>query len=377
MSVPLVDVRAVEAMPLSVPLATPLRTSFGAMDARSTLLIRVDDGAGRIGWGEVWCNFPTFGSLHRARIAETVVGPALADIGEINPSTIGGLLETRFATLALQTGEFGPVAQVIGGIEMAIWDLAGQVAGTPVHRLLGSTVDRVPAYASGINPTDPAATVKAAQGDGYRAFKLKVGFGRERDLENAAAVADALREGDTFMVDANQAWDTATAREMATKLAEQQPPAWLEEPLPANAPQKEWHAVADAGLPIAAGENLMGLDQFQSALDAGWLAVAQPDAGKWGGLAGGFAVAKRARAKGKRFCPHHLGGAVGLIAAAHLLAAAGGDGLLEVDSNENPLRTELVGPLPALEDGAFVLPVGPGFGISPRADAMARYRVTG
>ena len=61
-----VDIRAVEAVPLSIPLLEPLPASFGVMDARSTLLVRLTDAEGRVGWGEVWCNFPTFGNRHRA-----------------------------------------------------------------------------------------------------------------------------------------------------------------------------------------------------------------------------------------------------------------------------------------------------------------------
>lgn len=374
MNAPAVDVRAVEAVALSVPLEEPLPASFGVMDARSTLLVRLTDAEGRSGWGEVWCNFPTFGNRHRARLVERIVGPALVAEGPLDPWTAGETLERRFATLALQTGEFGPLAQVIGGLEMALWDLAGQAAGEPVHRLLGSTRDRVPVYASGINPTGAAATVRAAQESGYRAFKLKVGFGRERDLENAAAIAGTLREGETFMVDANQAWDAATAHMMSEALAEYGT-AWLEEPLPADAAADDWRRVAAGPVPVAAGENWRGEARFEAALSEGWLAVAQPDAGKWGGLAGGIRVARRALAAGKRFCPHHLGGAVGLFGAAHLLAAAGGDGLLEVDCNDNPLRTMLVGPLPALEDGAFVLPAQAGLGVSPDLATMASYRV--
>ncbi len=374
MSAPAIDLRAVETVALSIPLAEPLPTSFGVMDARSTLLVGLTDADGRVGWGEVWCNFPTFGALHRARLVQRIVGPLLVEAPSVDPWTIGATLSSRLATLALQTGEFGPLAQVIGGLEMAVWDLAGQVAGEPCYRLLGGLEGRVPAYASGINPTDPAATVRASQAEGYRAFKLKVGFGRERDLANAAAVAGALRPGECFMVDANQAWDAATATAMSEALREHRP-VWLEEPLPADAPAADWQRVAGAGLPVAAGENMRGLPAFQAGLEEGWLAVAQPDAGKWGGLAGGLEVARLAFAAGRRFCPHHLGGAVGLHAAAHLLAAAGGDGVLEIDSNDNALRTELVGPLPALQDGCFVLPERPGLGVAPDPAVIDAYRV--
>lgn len=365
-----VRLAAISTVILRVPLAEPLPASFGTMDARTTLLVRLEDAEGAVGWGEVWCNFPTFGAEHRALLLERIVAPMVLGAAEVRPGRLAAALEARLVPLALQTGEFGPLAQVLGGLDIALWDLAARRAGEPLHRLLGSRRADVPAYASGINPTDPAATVRAARAAGHRAFKLKVGFGRERDLANAAAVAGALGPGDVFMVDANQAWDAATARAMAEALAEHRP-AWLEEPLRADAPAGEWTRVAGAGVPLAAGENLRGLAAFEDALAAGWLAVAQPDAGKWGGISGGLAVAERALGAGRRFCPHHLGGAIGLVAAAHLLAAAGGDGLLEMDANDNPLRTAMVGPLAPVREGRWPLPEGPGLGVAPDLAAMS------
>ena len=71
------------------------------------------------------------------------------------------------------------------------------------------------------------------------------------------------------------------------------------------------------------------------------------------------------RRRGLSLLPHFLGGGIGLLASAHLLAAAGGDGLLEVDSNANPLREGLAAPFPPLEDGHFVLSDQPGLGVAP------------
>ncbi|WP_205648839.1 mandelate racemase/muconate lactonizing enzyme family protein [Acuticoccus kandeliae] len=360
----------ISTLALRIPLERPMPTAFGLMDARATLLVRLEDDEGAVGWGEIWCNFPTFGAEHRALLLERIVAPMILGRA-IRAGATPVALEAKLATLALQTGEFGPLAQVLGGLDMALWDLAARRAGEPLHRLLGSTVSAVPAYASGINPTDPGETVRRAQAAGFRAFKLKLGFGRDRDLANAAEVADALGVGDIFMVDANQGWGREEAVAMAEALAPLGP-KWLEEPLPADATEADWKAVAAVGLPIAAGENMRGLPAFEVALAAGWLAVAQPDAGKWGGLSGGLAVARRALGAGRRFCPHHLAGAVGLVAAAHLLAAAGGDGLLETDVNDNPLRTLLVGDLPPLVDGAWTLPEGPGLGVAPDRASVSR-----
>jgi L-alanine-DL-glutamate epimerase-like enolase superfamily enzyme len=124
---------------------------------------------------------------------------------------------------------------------------------------------------------------------------------------------------------------------------------WIEEPLRADRPAAEWAALAAAtSTPLAAGENLLGLDAFDEAVAARRYAVVQPDIAKWGGISGCWPVIARVRAAGLRYCPHYLGAGIGLAASAHLLAAVGGDGLLEVDANPNPLRSALC---PHFEDG--------------------------
>ena len=72
------------------------------------------------------------------------------------------------------------------------------------------------------------------------------------------------------------------------------------------------------------------------------LAVIQPDLAKWGGLSRTIPVARDTRAVGRRYCPHYLGSGIGLVASAHALITVGGEGLLEVDFNPNPLRSALV-----------------------------------
>ena len=68
---------------------------------------------------------------------------------------------------------------------------------------------------------------------------------------------------------------------------------------------------------------------------------------------------------GLRYCPHYLGGGIGLLASAHLLAAAGGDGLLEVDANPNPLRTEIAPQFTRPVQGRCHLGESPGIGVTP------------
>jgi len=62
------------------------------------------------------------------------------------------------------------------------------------------------------------------------------------------------------------------------------------------------------------------------------------------------------------------------LASAHLLAGSGGDGWLEVDSNDNPLRECFCGVIADVKDGEIMLPETPGLGIEPDGAAIEKYR---
>jgi L-alanine-DL-glutamate epimerase-like enolase superfamily enzyme len=81
-------------------------------------------------------------------------------------------------------------------------------------------------------------------------------------------------------------------------------------------------------------------------------------------------VVRRVRAAGLRHCPHYLGGGIGLLHAAHLLAATGGDGLLEIDANDNPLRSLLCGAVGTVHEGRVRLGEAPGIGVEPDFAAL-------
>jgi L-alanine-DL-glutamate epimerase-like enolase superfamily enzyme len=177
------------------------------------------------------------------------------------------------------------------------------------------------------------------------------------------------------MIDANQAWSVDDALAMVDRLNDYRL-GWLEEPLRADRPWTEWARLSDAtAIPIALGENLRGR-KFAEALDSDAVAVIQPDICKWGGFTGCISVALSAISKGKRYCPHYLGGGIGLVASAHLLAAVGGDGMLEVDCNQNPLKEVLATPFPVFEDGLFKLSDQPGLGVLPDLKEAKDFMVT-
>lgn len=366
-------IRKLEAFCYRYPLSTPVVTSFGRMLDRPAVFVRVEDHDGFVGWGEVWANFPSVGAEHRARIVNEILALAVADLKASQPSDVFEALTEKTAVLALQCGEAGPFAQAIAGIDLAIWDLYGRRRKKPLWSLLGGDRSRIRVYASGINPTGSEQMAENALRRGHRALKLKIGFDIAVDRANLAALRALIGEG-MLAADANQGWSLERALEVAPQLDEFAL-SWLEEPIRADRPWEEWQRLHQAiDTPLAAGENMASRASFAQALGDGVLGVVQPDIAKWGGLSVCAGIARDILKSGKTFCPHYLGGGIGLLASAHLLAGVGGDGLLEVDSNENPLRDRFCGSVADVRDGMIALGDDAGLGIEPDLASIASYR---
>ena len=377
---PVIDPFTIESLTVDVyraPVTRPVRTSFGSMADRPAVVVTARSTDGTQGYGEVWCNFPEPAAGYRADLIARVLAPAVVGRLWPGPEAVFHHLSEGFRLVGIQAGEPGPFAQCIAGIDIALWDMSARRARLPLWRFLGgSGRGRVPAYASGIGPEDPGGQAASARAQGHRAFKLKVGFGKRRDLANLDRMRSELGREATIAVDANQAWSPGEARSTIRSLAPYAP-AWLEEPIPADRPGADWRSLADSSpVPLAGGENLYGEAAFDRAIETGALAVIQPDVTKWGGISGCLPVARRSMEAGRRYCPHHLGAGIGVLASAHLLAAAGGDGLLEIDSNPNPLREGLARPFPRLTDGTLLLSEAPGLGVTPDG-SVSRLRVDG
>jgi len=361
-----ITIARAEIFVFRAPVEEPVRTSFGVMHNRPAVLLRLEDKEGTHGWGEAWCNFPACGAEHRARLLETVIVPLLLGKTWAKADDAFHQLTRQTAVLALQADEQGPLAQAIAAADIAVWDMFARKAQQPLFRYLGgSEVRAVPAYASGINPLGVAESIERSRAAGYRAFKVKIGFDQKRDLDNIKTVAGMLQSGERFGVDANQAWSLPEALNMAKLLADF-PLMWLEEPLRCDVDLSQWELLrGNCAIPLAAGENMRSVHTFQRALLSQAFGVIQPDMCKWGGFTACLPIAESILQAQIRYCPHYLGGGIGLVASAHLLAAAGGDGLLEVDSNPNPLRELLAQPYPAMRDGMFAMPQEPGLGVEP------------
>ena len=196
-------------------------------------------------------------------------------------------------------------------------------------------------------------------------FKLKVGFGSETDRNSLTAIRSVLNSDARLMTDANQGWRFDDAH-LGIRLCAEHDASWIEEPIAADRPMTEWTDLAKASsIALAGGENINQLDDFKRVIEAGIFGTLQPDVAKWGGVSGCLEVARLGLGAGITYCPHFLGSGIGLMASAHLLAATGGDGLLEIDVNHNPDRDVFIGDALPLVAGRVQLSEAAGIGIEP------------
>lgn len=370
-----VAIKRIDVFVYRYPAKRPVATAFGIMRDRSAVFVRIEDNEGGFGWGEIFANWPAAGAEHRANLLMMDVAPLVLGERFNGPGELFEMLEVKTRLCAIQCGELGPFRQVTAGLDIALWDLFARRAGLPLALFLSAdAATSVPAYASGIHISDAGMFIASARSAGFRAFKVKVGFDRARDAALTQAVCASLEDGERLFTDANQVWDPATAEAFLNDI-EGCAVGWLEEPLPVDAPSDDWLRLAEASpIPLAGGENIAGMEAFESAMALGGLTYIQPDAVKWGGITACFEVAQRALRRDRVYCPHFLGGGIGLAASAHLLAAAGGPGLLEVDVNVNPLRDLIVDTDAAMSKGVFNLASRPGLGIEALPDDLSAYQ---
>ena len=247
-------------------------------------------------------------------------------------------------------------------LDIALWDIAGKIAGVPLYRLLGgaSRTD-LPAYASLLRYGEAKAVAfytEQALARGYRHIKL-----HEITPPEIAAARDVAGAGVPIMVDTNCPWTVAEAVAMARRLA----PLdlhWLEEPV---WPPENLTGLAEVrvrgGIPTAAGENYGTVWEFRRAFEAGALTYAQPSVTKVGGVTGLRAVMALAETFGVQVVPHSAYFGPGLLASIHCIAAMPTESLVErfyCDFADNPLG-DAIHPT----RGRIAVPQGPGLGIDP------------
>ncbi len=365
---------AVRLTVLSVPLEEPVRMSFSQLSSRDMVLVELESD-GLVGVGESWVNYPAWAAQERLVTLERGLVPLLVGRDVSDPVGVQSDLWRLLEGPARQWGAPGPMWQALSAVDIALWDLVARHQGVSVAALLGGDGVRshVDAYASGIGPSEIGTYCELARAAGFRAVKVRVGFGRERDEQTLLATRAALGGDVKVFADANQAWDTDGAVEFCS-WSEAFDVAWLEEPLAGNRLEDLAELAAKVDVPLACGENLYGADEFSRYVESGVVALIQPDLAK----SGGFTIARQVAfglPPDVAMAPHCYGGALVTAASVQMAAAFDKVAYIELDARPNPLRDEiLLHPLTA-SDGRVAVPEGPGLGVELDRDALERYVV--
>jgi L-rhamnonate dehydratase len=356
----------VEALLLRQPGAVDTTIADGSQDA---LIVRVSTDAGITGIGEVDSNPTVIKSIIEAPAShKTACGLRSLLIGQ-DPSDITGLWRRMYRG-SMYYGRRGAAVHAISGVDIALWDIAGQVAGMPIHELLGGARrGRVKAYASTLMPETPAE-VKLVVGrqldDGFQAVKLgwgSLGQDAESDLELVTAARAALGDDRDLMVDIGKGWaDQPDAIDRARKLAALRP-YWIEEPFMPD-DYGRYRELADAvAVPIAAGEEESTLPDFERLIDAGGVTIVQPDVTRAGGITETMRICAMALARGKRPVTHSWSTGVIKAASLHVLAALEQAEYFEYCVQTTELNQRLVHEKFPVTDGYVAVPQGPGLGV--------------
>ncbi len=276
-------------------------------------------------------------------------------------------------------GRKGGTVAAISGIDTALWDLRGKIAGQPLWKLLGGASAKAPAYASGNLYSSPEAVAEGAAraiARGFRRVKMRIGWNYDYDVAAMRAARAAIGPDNDLMIDGTQRFTLETAMETAPVLEEVRA-FWFEEPFGPDdldsfvALRK---GLARHGVPLATGENEFGYHGFRELIRAGAVDIVQADASRAGGITEVMRIGALAADHGVRLAPHTWCDAVAVIANAHVVAASPNGITCEVDQTGNRFIEELIGPLP-IRDGLIDLGDRPGLGITLNEDLIAELKI--
>ncbi len=273
-------------------------------------------------------------------------------------------------------GGGGVATTAIGALDIALWDLLAKTVGQPLTTILGGKVrDKVLAYASGINLNKPLGElldqVRGWLADGYQAFKVKVGKPEiEEDVERLTKVRELIGRL-PLMVDANQGWTFAQATR-AIRAFEPLALTWVEEPLLCDDIEGYGRLRRLVPSPIAGGENVYTLHQFQQYLAGGGLDFVQADVVRVGGITPYMEIAALAKAYNLPMAPHFMmeisGQVLCTLANGHIVENIDGGSLSDLGA----LRPGSAG----IVDGWFAPGDKPGHGLEFDLDRFAQNEVS-
>jgi glucarate dehydratase len=363
-------IESIGARVVSVPLEVPTRWALGVHTEATRVVYELRTREGVVGWGE------SYFVPDAARLAALASG-ALAGL---DPLATGAL----HARLDAFEGEYRTMmpAGLRAGIEIAALDAAGKAIGVPVSTLLGGAVRESVAVAAYVFPrgeaTSPEALVERSEElagrYGFEVFKVKGGVGSPADdLRTLRLLAERF-PGARLRLDPNAAWTVGDALALLGRIAaEELPVEYVEDPvagLPAMASVRSRSVVA-----LATNMCVVAFEHLAPAVEVGAVDIVLADPHYWGG----FRANQRLIAVCDAFglgVGMHSDNDLGISTAAKVhLAAASPSLVYAIDSHHAEHVDDLVLEPVRIAGGLAEVPTGPGLGVEPDPDALARYAV--
>ncbi len=281
-------------------------------------------------------------------------------------------------------GRRGLMMHAIGGIDIALWDIAGKIAGKPVCELLGGAKrSRLRAYGTiypmARTPDEVRRQIAAAQAINLRAFKFAADPWWLDDLDLTRALLLAARheagEAAILIVDAALSYQTVEDGIRLMPIFQEAGIYFLEAPLPLD--DVDGHArLAACGIPLGVGDlGLTHVNEFIEMMDRGHATICQPDITMVGGFTGLKRIAEAALSRGKRVITHGYKTNIEIAANLQFLAAHADEELLEYSTSSSPLRwNTTVERIPVDSDGTVEVPMRPGIGVTLDEEFVKAHR---
>ncbi|MBM01664.1 MAG: racemase [Chloroflexi bacterium] len=290
-----------------------------------------------------------------------------------DPRSVAGIWK-EMNDLVFKGGNEGERCDAISAIDLALWDLKAKIAAQPLWKLLGSSTNRVKAYASGIDlnlTDDEIFKFYSRMADmGIDAGKLKVGLDLKSDEKRLGIMKDALSKANDrplLCIDSNEYWSPKQAIRFIGKLEEKFDITWAEEPARRwdyNGLKKVSDNIKAA---VATGENINDLAEFMPLIDNGAVDIVEVGMGTTG-LTGAMKVANMAYAYelpvAMMNCPGNT--------MSHLATNLPNHFMMEVVDNGRELFFDTDH---HIEDGQIIIGNEPGFGISVDFDKLNKLKV--
>lgn len=346
-------------------------SSMGKAVKRDALIVEVETDEGIVGIGECYHGSSP---LVLEKIVQTVISPVLLDKDPMELELNKQLMFKRCKLL----GNMSLVTMAISGLEIAMLDIMGKCYNAPICRLFGASKKWAPIYVGGLclgwKSIDALCDeAKAFVDRGFKAMKLRVGQGLEKDIACVREVRRAVGPDIRIMVDANQGYSDLEAMKII-KAYEQEDLFWLEEPVPHEKLSTMARLREMSFVNIAAGENEFTLFDFKRVLDSGAVDILQPDTCKIGGISEMRKVAVLAESYQMDVAPHIIGTSIALAAGLQFIASIPNGGMIEWDASPNNLFRDGIVLTPfELKDGQIKIPERPGIGVEVNYDFLKEY----